>query len=213
MHPAYRAAVSLLVPPRCAVCATPCATSATICAACDRRLAAAGPGSTELAGVGRVFWAAPYDGAARELIAALKFAGRLALADRAAAAILAALPAGLDAAAVVPVPPAPLRLRRRGFDPAHEIATQVADRLGVPLEPVLRRKGGPRQVGRSRTDRLRSLPEVWTTRRLPRPALLVDDVLTTGATLRACVSALGTRVDAAVFARALGTEAISAYHG
>ena len=212
MHPAYRAALSLLVPPRCAVCATPCGTDETICAGCDRRLAAAAAGSAGLIGVGRVFWAAPYDGTARELIAALKFAGRVALADRAAAAISAALPADLEARSVVPVPPAPLRLRRRGFDPAHEIAACVADRLGLPLEPVLGRKGGPRQVGKSRTDRVGSPPHVWATHRPPCPALLVDDVLTTGATLRACAAALSTAVTAAVFARALGSGAISAYH-
>ena len=202
MHPAYRAVFSLLVPPRCAVCATPCAASATICVACDRRLAAAGPGSSELDGVGRIFWAAPYEGAARELVAALKFAGRVPLAERAAAAIVAALPKDLAARCVVPVPPAPLRLRRRGFDPAHEIAAEVAKQLGVRLEPILRRKGGARQVGRPRSERLASPPRVWATHRLADPVLLVDDVLTTGATLRACASALGTRSDAAVFARA-----------
>ena len=209
VHPAYRAALSVLIPPRCATCAGPCGATATLCPTCERALAAAPSGSAHLAGVGTVFWAAPYDGAARELVAALKFAGRLALAAHAAEAIVAALPPDLDARAVVPVPPAPLRLRRRGFDPADRIAAAVAGRLGVPLERALRRKGGPRQVGRKRADRLRSPPHVWATRRPPYPALLVDDVLTTGATLHACATALrGSDITAAVFARALGVRAI-----
>ncbi len=150
---------------------------------------------------------------ARELVAALKFAGRLTLAERAAAAIVGALPAELEPRAVVPVPASPWRRRRRGFDPAESIAAAVADLLHVPFEPVLRRGGGPRQVGRSRRDRIASPPRVRATACPPYPALLVDDVLTTGATLRACAVAVREvgcpRLHAAVFARALGVGAIS----
>jgi predicted amidophosphoribosyltransferase len=214
VHQAYRSALSLLIPPRCAACASRCAAAATLCGGCERALAAGPPGSAALAGVGQVFWAAPYVGAARELVAALKFAGRLALAERAAAAIVDALPAELSARAVVPVPASPWRRRRRGFDPAEEIARAVAQRIGVPFAPLLRRRGGPRQVGRRRRERVSSPPRVWATQPHPHPALLIDDVLTTGATLRACAAALRDagcgQLQAAVFARALGAGAISA---
>jgi predicted amidophosphoribosyltransferase len=208
---AYRALASLLVPPRCAICGGATTVAATICAACDRALAAAPSGTVELAGVGTVHWAAAYDGVARELIAGLKFGARLPLAECAAAAIERTLPGRLTVECVVPVPPAPLRLRRRGFDPAHLIAAELASCLGVPLQPVLRRQSGPRQVGRRRADRLESPPRVWATQRHPYPALLVDDVLTTGATLGASARALGDagcgEVQATVFARALGSGA------
>ena len=211
---AYRLLGSLLIPPRCAACSAPCRADDSLCARCETELRAARRGCSLLAGVGPVVWASAYEGAARELVAALKFAGRLALAGRAAEAIVAALPADLGAASVVAVPPAPLRLRRRGFDPADLIAASVAKRLGVPFEPVLRRRGGPRQVGRSRRARIASPPRVRATANPPYPALLVDDVLTTGATLRACAQALRdagcTELRAAVFARALGSGAISA---
>lgn len=210
----YRTALSLLVPPRCAACAAATDATATLCAGCRHELATARAGAAPLAGVGRVFWAARYEGAARDLVAGLKFGGRLALADVAAERIVAALPGDLDQVAVVPVPPAPLRLRRRGFDPADLIAAAVAVRLGAPLEPVLKRRGGPRQVGRRRSERVGSPPRVRGTGCPPYPALLVDDVLTTGSTLRACARALraagATDVSAAVFARALGGGAFGA---
>jgi predicted amidophosphoribosyltransferase len=151
---------------------------------------------------------------AREVVAALKFAGRLALAEVAAERIVASLPVDLGAVSVVAVPPEPLRLRRRGFDPAELIAAAVAERLGAALEPVLRRRRGQRQVGRRRAERVASPPRVSAPVCPLHPALLIDDVLTTGATLRACARALRDagcgEIRAAVFARALGDRAISA---
>ena len=204
----------LFIPPRCAACGRPCAAAASVCAACERELEAARPGLAAVAGVGPVVWASAYEGVARELVAALKFGRRLGLADVAAERIVAALEPDLDCASVVAVPPEPLRLRRRGFDPAQLIAGRVANRLGVPLAAVLRRRSGRRQVGRRRSERVSSPPLVRSTG-VPRyPALLVDDVLTTGATLQACATALRAAgcgdVRAAVFARALGAGAIRA---
>lgn len=205
---AYRALASLFIPPRCAACAAPTSPAATLCAGCTRELRSARPGAGHLAGVGEVSWAAPYEGAVRELVAALKFGGRLALAEVAADRIVAALDPGLGPLSVVAVPPEPLRLRRRGFDPADLIAGAVAKRIDAPLEPVLRRRRGQRQLGRRRAERLASPPRVTAGGRPRHAALLIDDVLTTGATLRACASALrgagAAEIRAAVFARALG---------
>jgi predicted amidophosphoribosyltransferase len=211
---AYRVLASLLIPPRCAACAAPTTATAALCSGCARDLRTAAAGSGRVAGVGVVAWAAPYEGAARELVAALKFGGRLPLAEVAADRIVAALDPELGPVSVVAVPPEPIRLRRRGFDPADLIAAAVAERLGAPLEPVLRRRRGQRQVGRHRAERLGSPPRVSATGAPRYPALLVDDVLTTGATLKACASAMrdagSGEIRAAVFARALGGRAPAA---
>ena len=205
--PAIRFAASLLAPPRCAICSQPCAASAVACRSCALALARASPGIVAVAEVGTVHAAAVHEGVARRLVNALKFSGRTALAELAAAAIARVLPAELAAECVVPVPAARLRLRARGFDPAALIAGALAARLELPLEPCLVRLDHRRQVGRRRSERLADPPRVRAYGRVPR-ALLVDDVLTTGATLRACADALRgagrAPAAAAVFARALG---------
>ena len=195
----------LLAPPRCAICAAPCAAAEALCGACRRELARARGGSGVLPGLGPVVWSAPYEGVARGLVAALKFGGRLDLARVAGARVAASageLPPGWT---VVAVPAAPLRRRRRGYDPAELIAAEVGSLLGLPGAAVLGRAEGPRQVGRPRRERLAAPPRVWAVAAAPGRVLLVDDVLTTGATLTASSAALRAagcaEVRAAVFAR------------
>jgi predicted amidophosphoribosyltransferase len=200
----------LLAPPRCATCAAPCDAAAILCRACGAELERASGGSTALAGIGPVTWSAPYEGVARALVAALKFRGGLGLARVAGAAVAASVAAAWPKGwTVVAVPAAPLRRRWRGYDPAELIAAEVASLLGLPIEAPLTRANGPRQVGRRRSERLASPPSVRAVAPAPARALLVDDVLTTGATLAASAAALRAagciEVEAAVFARTVGT--------
>jgi predicted amidophosphoribosyltransferase len=197
-----------LLPPTCAACGRSCRREAILCTRCARRLAGAEPllGHGP-AGLDRAWSSAPYEGVARDLVAALKSRRLLTVADLMADRIQLLAPAHMLSGTVVAVPAAPARLRGRGFDPAGELAGALAERLEAPLERCLARRGRGRQVGRGRAERIGHPPAVHAVGRAPRSALLVDDVLTTGATLTACARALrasgASRVVAVTFARRL----------
>jgi predicted amidophosphoribosyltransferase len=191
----FRAAtVAVLVPPLCAACRRHCGLEAVLCDRCARRLdrsqplPGAGP-----SGIDRAWSAASYEGIARELVVALKFRRLLPVAELMAIRIEALAPPHLLSGAVVPVPAAPSRRRRRGFDPAAELAAALADRLAAPLALCLARRSDRRQVGRGRAARLGSPPRVSAIASVPRSVLLVDDVLTTRNPLRLRASVAGGR--------------------
>jgi predicted amidophosphoribosyltransferase len=197
--------LGLVVPPRCALCARECGLREHLCERCESGLRGLAAGSTPVPGLDEAWSAAPYEGVARDLVVALKFAARLRLARRAGAVIAERAPADLLHGVIVPVPPAPARRRRRGFDAAEEIAAALGVQTGMPLALCLRRSQGRRQVGRPRAERLASPPRVRLAGAPPSAAVLVDDVVTTGATLGACAWALRSggcgRVVALTFAR------------
>jgi predicted amidophosphoribosyltransferase len=206
--------LSIIVPPRCVACGTPADPDRILCRPCEAALAAARAGSAQLQlAPGNppltIHWASEYSGVARKLIRALKFAKHQAAAHAIADKISRDYAFG--GAVLVPVPAAPARRRRRGFDPAEEIAVALARETGLALNNCLRRKDGPRQLGRGRDLRLADPPRVRLASDPPSAAVLVDDVFTTGATLAACGGALGRSVvGACVFARAVGASSAAA---
>jgi ComF family protein len=222
--------LALAVPPRCAACRAPGRDAgAVLCGACRRAL----PWLTRTACCSRcalplpcsrrrcpadgaafdAAWSAvAYEGVARDVLHALKFSSARPLAAVMAAQIAAAVPPQLlRGATLVAVPPHPARLRTRGFDPADLLARALARRTRMPRQCALRRGSAPsRQLGATREVRLAAGRLTFAARgRAPARVVLVDDVHTTGATLRACSQALrdagAERVVAVTWARALGS--------
>lgn len=197
-----------LVPPLCAACGRSCRPDAPLCTRCSRRLASLDPlESAGPPGVDRAWSSAPHESIARDLITALKFRRLLPVADLMADRIQWLAPGVLLSGTIVPVPTARLRSLARGFDPAAEIASALAQRTKLPLSPCLARRGGGRQVGKRRAQRIGHPPLIELSGQAPRSVLLLDDVLTTGATLSACARALrqagSVRVVAITFTRRL----------
>jgi predicted amidophosphoribosyltransferase len=152
-----------------------------------------------------------YSGPARDLVGALKFRGAVRLADVMTAQIAANAPPELVAGVtLVPVPLHPRRLRSRGYNQAAAIGAALGRRAGLEVVDCLVRTGpAATQVGRHREQR-RAGPAGAVEARggVPARVLLVDDVVTTGATLAACRNALGaagtSEIAAVAFARTLG---------
>lgn len=211
------ASIPALEPPLCPRCGTPVAAGSG-CAACRR-----GPPHAD-----GLRSAAAHARPLREAVHALKYGGLRALAGP-LAQILAqcwgawarerrGAPAASD---VLPVPLHAARVRRRGYNQSALLARALAERAGLAYREgwLTRVRDTPPQVGLSPLERWENVGGAFV---CPRPAavrgaevLLVDDVMTTGATLEACARALreagAARVWALTLTRAPGRR--RAWHG
>lgn len=213
------AAGDLVLPRSCAGCDRP---GQAVCAGCRRALCdlavpTPGPVAPRPVPPGWPGCHATlrYEGVAAGLVRAFKDEDRRDLADVLARLLAdavrrAALQGGSRGGLlVVPVPSSPAAIRRRGDQPMLQLARRAVHLLGpgAAVEPGLRvRRGTADQAGLDRAARLANLDRAMTVRRSHRVRgrriVLVDDVLTSGATLtegrRALLEAGAARVDLAV---------------
>jgi ComF family protein len=209
--------LDLAFPARCAGCGR---EGAPLCAAClpalDARLelpagVPIGLPAQVPADLLQLEWCAPFVGVVRAALHELKYAGEQRLAEplgRAVARRWSLAGAGGDA--LVPVPVHADRLRRRGYDQAQLIAVVAGRELGLPVAPILQRtRATTAQFDLDRSERAGNVSGAFGLRagghsRLlqGRWIVLVDDVVTTGATLSACAVPLRA-------AGALGVSAVT----
>lgn len=229
--------IDLVYPPRCPLCGGALAAQVGLCGACWGELAIPGEPACAscqrpfgqgipdgaicapcLADPPRhdgIAAATLYNDASRKLVLAFKHGRRIALARLLARLVAARLPALEGEWLAVPVPLHRRRLWQRGFNQSALLASELCKRTGAKLvvDGLIRRKPTPTLGGLGKKARARVLSGAIAAN--PARAenlkgaqvLLVDDVMTSGATSSACVSALkrggAEKVVVACFARVL----------
>lgn len=224
--------LDLVFPPRCAACRAFVSEAHSLCDACQRRWPAlresscvvcADPfvsGPSHRCGdclqdppdFDRLHAAGLYEGSLHDLVVRLKYQGEERLAVFLGRQISLALEAYEDFDLIVPIPLHVDRLRERGFNQAVLLARNLGRMKKIPVttEALKKIRPTPPQMTLKKEERrknLRGVFEVPDERRVRgRSILLVDDVATTGETLREASRVLkeagAKRVEAAVAARA-----------
>jgi ComF family protein len=152
-----------------------------------------------------------YDGPLRKLIHLFKFSGVYPLANELGPLMTTCLPRDIRPDVIVPMPLHWLRQWKRGFNQSELLARVVGKRVGIPVRnAVRRRKSSAAQAGLTSAERRRNVAGAFEIRNRKlvegKHVLLIDDVLTTGATAAACARALksagAARVTVLTLARA-----------
>lgn len=200
--------VDALYPPRCPSCGAAIAAQEGLCSDCWSTLDV--PEHRDVGALEVPVYAATYyNETSRKLVLAYKHGGRIALSRLLARLIAARLPetrTGGSPPLLVPVPLHRWRLWHRGFNQAALLATDLAcfGKGETELEMLVRQKRTPSLGGLGRDARERALEGAFrlnprhAQRLTGRHVILVDDVLTSGATSRACIAAIAAAGPASI---------------
>jgi ComF family protein len=187
IHQLVEGLLSSIFPPLCAAC--PRAGRAPFCRTCAEALEAASPFAIEGAADARARFA--YGGPVALAVQALKYHARPELGSTLGATLVPLADALRPFDAIVPVPLSRRRLYERGYNQARELARPL--RAPVLARALLRSKAAHEQVGLDKAARLANLKSAFS----PGPEqvreldlILLDDVVTTGATATAACLAL-----------------------
>ena len=212
--------LDLLLPPACPGCGR---EGAVVCAACLPHLARRrdepcgvplGLRATQPVGLVQLEWCCAYSGPARACLHALKYDGELRLVEVLAEQMAARWArASVGGEVLVPVPVHAARLRQRGFDQAELLARGVGRVLNLPVAPALERAARTAaQHSLGRRARAANVGGAFVVKPSARAqvgdrwVILVDDVVTTGATFSGCAEALYAAGASAVSGLALARE-------
>lgn len=212
--------LDLLLPPACAGCGRyghvvceSCTAGFRRAAAPHDRFAAPDPGMVVGDALELAIAAFEHEGSLRRALQRLKYGGSGQIAiplGRAAAPALEALTAVTGPLPLVPVPVHVARERQRGYNQAALLARALGAAAGLPVLDVLeRRRSTVRQHGLGKAARLHNLRGAFALRggvQGPTQAILVDDILTTSATLEACAQVLRAAGAASVYGFAIARE-------
>ncbi len=212
--------LEVLLPPACAGCGR---FGHRVCADCvagfrpagapDDRFVAADPGTLVGDALELAVAAFAHTGTLRRALQRLKYGGSGSIAlplGRAAAPALEALMVVCGPLPLVPVPVHEARRRQRGYNQAALLASALGRETGLPVLDLLeRRRPTARQHGLGKAARLHNLRGAFGLRQgvsVPHGLILVDDILTTSATLESCALVLRDGGAASVYGFAIARE-------
>ena len=214
------ALLDLLMPPACAGCGR---SGALLCPVCRTdlkapsrpadRFLAPDPGVVVGDSLALAMAAFAYEGPLRGSLGSLKYSGTSRLAPILAASAEPALRRLLSVTGPATLMPVPLHLERqraRGYNQAMLVAARLARLTGMPVaEALVRARPTTKQHRLNRAARLHNLRGAFALRSgvvVPRRVIVVDDIITTTATLEACASVLVAAGCEAAFGFAVARE-------
>jgi ComF family protein len=196
-----------VAPPRCAACDERLGHPTVFCPTCFEAVVPCRP----LQSLVPLVAYGAYGGPLADAVHRFKYQNRPDLAqplgELLSSALAAAAAKGCSSSLVVPVPLHPMRLAERGYNQAALLAARLPNAGTFAPRALVRARHTPPQTGLDRVRRQSNLRDAFAVRAPHRVAdqriVLVDDVITTGATMRACADALYRAGAASVLALAV----------